>query len=90
MLSSARAQGKLIRDARAQGVAETDHKLAKDSYRIFPLENKSRRQQGFSEVGGTGLEPVTPSLSTLSSVRTGSLTLARSAWLSRILRHANT
>ena len=35
-----------------------------------------------SEMGGTGLEPVTPSLSIRSSVLVSSLLLAPSAWLS--------
>jgi hypothetical protein len=35
-----------------------------------------------SEVGGTGLEPVAPSLSTRSRVRVSSLMFAQSAWLS--------
>jgi hypothetical protein len=42
-----------------------------------------------SEMGGTGLEPVTPSLSRRSSVRVSSLTFAQSAWLSGINRRAN-
>jgi hypothetical protein len=36
------------------------------------------------KVGGTGLEPVTPSLSTRSGVRVSSLMFAQSAWLSGI------
>jgi hypothetical protein len=32
-------------------------------------------------MGGTGLEPVTPSLSTLSSVRASSLLFVQGAWL---------
>jgi hypothetical protein len=40
-------------------------------------------------MGGTGLEPVTPSLSTRSSVRVGSLLFAQSAWLSRNSRRTN-
>jgi hypothetical protein len=37
-------------------------------------------------MGGTGLEPVTPSLSRQSSVRTGARTFAQTASLSQILR----
>jgi hypothetical protein len=40
-------------------------------------------------MGGTGLEPVTPSLSTRSSVRVSSLTFAKGAWLSAIWQRAN-
>jgi len=42
------------------------------------------------EVGGTGLEPVTPSLSTRSSVRVSSLMFAQSASLSGFRPRANT
>jgi hypothetical protein len=38
----------------------------------------------------SGLEPVTPSLSTRSSVRVSSLMFAQSTWLSGISRRANT
>jgi hypothetical protein len=40
-------------------------------------------------MGGTGLEPVTPSLSTRSDVRLGSLAFAQSAWFSEISKRAN-
>jgi hypothetical protein len=45
---------------------------------------KTAPKRGFKKVGGTGLEPVTPSLSTLSSVRVSSLMFAQRAWLSGI------
>jgi hypothetical protein len=56
-------------------------------------EPKAAEQQDFRlfyEVGGTGLEPVTPSLSIRSSVRVSSLMFAQSVWLSVTSRRANT
>ena len=63
--------------------------------RPCPLHgSRSRREKprvcrAYGEVGGTGLEPVTPSLSTRSSVRVSSLRFAQGAWLSGISRRAN-
>ena len=63
--------------------------------RIHLMTRKSQRPRLAGllaplEVGGTGLEPVTPSLSTRSSVRVSSLMFAQSASLSGISRRANT
>src|SRR5918996_2995230 len=53
------------------------------------LNEKAPTSGAFHEVGGTGLEPVTPSLSTRSGVRFSSPGFAHGAWFGGIPKTAN-
>ena len=60
------------------------HRVRTAPFRVSPPTTKPRRLQGLREVGGTGLEPVTPSLSSPHSCYAP---LARTPSLSRVCRN---